>query len=301
MICEHCGVSGEKEKLYDVIHEDKLVRMCRRCADFENVLVVRESVAKNEIPRERTQTVYERMVKMSGVQRDLSNVKKLTYSDVAVTKKEPMMRDIVERNLKKDPQQNVIKREDLINNYHWVIMRARRARKISQEQLAKEIGENLSVMINIEKGIPPSNNIVINKLEEALKVKLFFREQEQEYFSPAMSEEREEVVIKVPRDRPIVLDKEIAGALTIGDLKELEPEKKVPYWKKLAGKIFGDGEEVSEEEFSEMEEDVPSIPEPVVKKEQVKKRTQPKTEQMSKRDLSSREINELIFGRKDKK
>ena len=33
-------------------------------------------------------------------------------------------------------------RADLVDNFHWIIMRARRMKKLTQAQFAKEIGES---------------------------------------------------------------------------------------------------------------------------------------------------------------
>ena len=64
-------------------------------------------------------------------------------------------------------------RPDLVDNFHWLIMIERRKRKLTQEQLAKEIGESETVIKMAEQGFLPEDDYkIITKLESFLGVKI---------------------------------------------------------------------------------------------------------------------------------
>ncbi|MBS3094598.1 hypothetical protein J4474_02945 [Candidatus Pacearchaeota archaeon] len=300
MECEKCGVSEDKASLFDVVFEDKLVHMCKRCAEFEDLPVIRKiSSYDGGIPEDRHQSVYERMVKISGVKRDSENVPKINPRE-AIQKKDMTLRDVVERGMKDrvETQPVVMKRPDLLGNYHWIVMRARRSRKMSHVQLADEIGESPDVLMRIERGILPEKDIVLRKLEKALKIRLFVvsPEDNEEYFSSVV--DGNEVIEKRVSGKAANLDPELSNALIIGDMKQLDEQTpvvdKVSYWRQLKAKVFGRKKESSEnsEEVTEIESETEEI---VVPEETEKKDIK------NKKDLNSKEINELVFGRKDKK
>lgn len=298
MECEKCGVSEDKASLFDVVFEDKLVHMCKLCAEFEDLPVIRKvSGYDGGVPEERHQSVYERMTKISGVKRDINNAPKINPRD-SIIKKDMTLRDVVERGMKNkvETQPVVMRRPDLIGNYHWIVMRARRSRKMSHVQLADEIGESPDVLMRIERGIIPEKDLVLRKLEKALKVRLFVAspEDKEEYFSSVVGEN--ELIEKKFSDKSINLDPELSSALSVGDMKELEEkmpvEDKISYWRKLKAKVFGKKkEDFSEEKKVEVESEEIVVPEEPAKKESIK----------NKKDLNSKEINELIFGQKEGK
>ncbi|MCW8966339.1 MAG: helix-turn-helix domain-containing protein [Candidatus Pacearchaeota archaeon] len=63
---------------------------------------------------------------------------------------------------------------DFVKNFHWEIMRARRARKMSQSQLAREILESEGVLRRIESGNASRDDFkAVGKLEDFFGINLF--------------------------------------------------------------------------------------------------------------------------------
>ena len=88
-------------------------------------------------------------------------------------KEDVHLRDIVEKNFKKEIYSGPKTPTDLINNFNWVIMRKRRSLKISKEKVAEDIFEPLIAVESLEKGILPRDyQSVIKKIEGYLQINL---------------------------------------------------------------------------------------------------------------------------------
>ena len=168
--CYRCGVSDEEEKLFDAISGKGVVKICKSCAEEENLPLV-QSVYSNK--PEKTKSVYERLSAMANLDPETHRKKVLETERQEAMKargKNTTLRDVIDYNLeKKKPQP----RTDLVDNFHWVIMRARRSRKLTQKQLAENIGEPESVVKNAEEGIILNNaDALVRKLEDYLGAKI---------------------------------------------------------------------------------------------------------------------------------
>ncbi len=59
----------------------------------------------------------------------------------------------------------------MVDNFHWIIMRARRARKLTQKQFAEAIEESEEAIKMAEKGVLAKNDLVlVNKIENHLEL-----------------------------------------------------------------------------------------------------------------------------------
>lgn len=168
--CYRCGISDEEEKLFDAISGKGVVKICKSCAIEENLPLV-QSVYSNK--PEKTKSVYERLSAMANLDPETHRKKVLETERQEAMKargKNTTLRDVIDYNLeKKKPQP----RTDLVDNFHWVIMRARRSRKLTQKQLAENIGEPESVVKNAEEGIILNNaDALVRKLEDYLGAKI---------------------------------------------------------------------------------------------------------------------------------
>ncbi len=225
--CFNCGVSGERLRLFDAISRKGIVKICKECTSKENIPLVKKL---EETPlyqnlktnlTERSKTVYERLSRISGY--DLKNRKTKEEKEL-LKKQETTLKDIVDKNFKIQTKETK-PRPDLVDNFHWIIMRARRAKHITQEQLAKEIAEPEAAIKVIEKGTFPENSTnLINKLENYLGIKLIKEE---------FAEKKEE------KPKEIGFDAMTTKNLTIADLKEMRKNKEEK-------EIFG--EKINEEE-----------------------------------------------------
>ena len=62
--------------------------------------------------------------------------------------------------------------QEVAESYHAKIRQAREKRGLSHEELGKKINEKASVLSKLETGKMTPNNVLVTKLEHALKIKL---------------------------------------------------------------------------------------------------------------------------------
>ena len=104
-------------------------------------------------------------------------------------------------------------RSDLVHNFHWDIMMARRLKKLSQAQLAREIGESEAAIHMAENGVLPEDDYkIIKKLESYLGIRL-------------VKEERAKEREKKQPARIIGFDPMEIKKITISDLKKMKEQK----------------------------------------------------------------------------
>ena len=211
--CFRCGVTDEKEYLFDAITNEGVVKICERCSCLENIPIIRKPSNFQLKEAERNQTVLERLSKITGVNREPRKVEPINFDEKKYSKKEEELRKVVEANYKRKANE-AKRREDLEDNFHWIIMRARRSRKITQGQLAKDIAEPESKVQLAESGvIAQEDDAFISKLEKYLNIKIFK--------SPAYSGDAEK---KQPA-RILELDKSKLDKITISDLREMKKKR----------------------------------------------------------------------------
>ncbi len=205
--CEKCGITGNKVRLFEVISSKGIVKICEKCTYGGDAPILRKPTTFQLKEAERKQTVYERL---SGKPRDASQ----KIQD-ELKKENTTLRDIIDRNYKPEISREKTPRPDLIDNFHWAIMMARRSRKLSQEQLAMQIGESKSAIEMAEKGIlPEDDNKLVNKLENSLGIKLIKKNI------------REDVKPARQPLRILEFNKESVENLTISDLQEMQRLRK---------------------------------------------------------------------------
>ena len=148
-------------------------------------------------------------------------------------------------------------------------------------KLGTAVGESEMSIRMLERGVVPTDyHALIQRLEDVLRIKLFTDEYRK-------------------------MNQPIEEELTVGDIKEAQPEVSEPYWRRFMAKVFSKKskketseekkEESNEEEENEFDEAIESSEEAPKeeKKESVK-------EAIKKKELSPEEINKMIFGAKKK-
>ena len=166
--CYLCGVSEEKALLYEGIHKSYgIVGVCRKCYFKDKFpLVEKKSVNPEDVASRGS--VRERLMKMAHVRLEKAPEKRMAPSFENIT-----LRDIVEKNFKKEAIMPPKPPEDLIENFHWVVMRKRRSMKITKEHLAEKTKEPLIAIESLEKGIVPREyKPLIKKVEGVLGIRL---------------------------------------------------------------------------------------------------------------------------------
>lgn len=224
--CERCGISEEKVRLFDAITSKGMIKICRACAEREKYpLITKPTTEQLKDAEKGKKNFYQRAEKKiaQGYEKPKENV---------------TLRDIVEKNFQKRIPEVHKPREDLIDNFHWVIMRARRARKVTQEQMAREIGEAEAAIKMAERGVLPEDaSKLISKIQSYLGITLF-RNQNKD-FSKRLNRESEEVpeferleedIEKFEKEKrkpeELEFDPLTLNTLTISDLQEMKKKKR---------------------------------------------------------------------------
>ena len=317
--CFKCGVLGEKAYLYDAISSEGFVKICKDCRFEEDIPIIKKRAGTEQEKAEkqlsesnpvefrdkivdkpvRRSVIYERLMKMSGLNKE-PVVEKEKKSE-ELFEEEQHLRKLVEEKVVEVSQVDLSKVADAIENFHWKIMRARRAKKLTQEQLAKDIAEPEELVKLIEAGkIPENSDNLIKKLEAYLGVDIL---KKKEVAKKEIVGEKSREKAEDEKSVELSFDPVRAKQITIADLQEAKNKKEAD--------ILGVKEEDEPEFLSEdvLEEEVKenlfffsrkkenhsgkekkpiALPEEDLKKE---------VEEMKKEGLSEDDINDLIFGR----
>ena len=136
----------------------------------------------------------------------------------------------VDENFKKVISLETAPPESLVRNFHWIIMRTRKSRHITQKQLGEAISEPEIAIKMAEKGILPEfNSKFIEKLENYLKINLKKKpepestEKKSEDASVSSITQSYEPVKEEIEEFGIDLDS--TRNLRISDLKKMKEEK----------------------------------------------------------------------------
>ena len=203
--CSKCGAIGG---LLDVVGGKGVMKMCESCARNEGLPVMRRPSTFALKESERPSGMYERLSKIAGLDAK-EHMQKFSFAEKEkkenLKKQESTLKELVDKNYSKKVSVTQTRPDDLIDNFHWVIMRARRMRKITREQLGKEIGESEAAIKLAEDGKMPSNyNILVNKLESFFGIRI----------------RKRDYVPEKPKE--LDLANATSKELTISDLKEMK-------------------------------------------------------------------------------
>jgi len=238
--CFNCGVSGRRVILFDAISGKGIINICKECASKESMPIVRKP-SEIFIPpslygdlNDRRKTVYERVSRISGFDSRNKKSEKKEFS----RKQETTLKDIIDKNFKAQINEELKLRPDMVDNFHWIIMRARRLKHITSEQLAEAIAEPEAAIKMAEKGVlPEDSHNLVNKLENYLGIKLIKKE---------FAEKIEE------RHKEVSFDPVTTKNLTIADLQEMKKTKE----EKILGGYAKEDEDYEREDLSQDENDL---------------------------------------------
>ena len=146
MKCSLCGVSDVRERLFDAVSSKGIIRLCHKCAEKEDFPVLKKPTTFQLKDEEKRQGIPQPMIMGPKI--------KLPGDD----KTETTLREIVDRNYETKQGHEKKPRPDLVDNFHWLIMRARRSKKLTQAQFAKEISESEAAIKMAEQGILPEDD-----------------------------------------------------------------------------------------------------------------------------------------------
>lgn len=222
MECSICGISGKMRSLFEVISPQGVILACEKCAFEEGFPLLKKPGKIIFEEPEKKNTVYERMARLSGVR-----LVKQEKPELKIQEKS--LREIVDRNYERKARMQDISlksRPDLVDKFHWIIMRIRRVKGLTQKQLAETINETEAAIKMAEQGVVPEGYELIEKIERFLKVKLI-----KERTSSRLGQIKERNLYmgsqlkKNQTHKTLKFDKHILDSLTIADLQRMKKER----------------------------------------------------------------------------
>lgn len=267
--CYKCGVSDERERLFNAISNKGVVKVCKNCSNEEDFPLVQPADLSKP---ERVKTVYERLSSMANLDPQKHRqalLDKAREDSMRKRRQDTTLKDVVDSNFEKKKLQM---RTDLVPNFHWVIMRARRSKKLTQKQLAEEIREPESLIKSAEEGTILSNaDTLVRKLEGCLGIKLrkgegAYSPEASKYMKGGIAEDPERKAIREKFEKEGNFDSKTAETLTIEDLQEIKKKKEAEgsggFFSFLKRKkkpenaeSYGEGEKKGESDISDEEAD----------------------------------------------
>lgn len=230
--CYVCKVDGKMIRLFDAVYNGRNTVVCERCSIIENIPIIKKPLA-SQLKEAKVEKIYDRMIRISGVKPFLK--KEIFF-------KKDRLKEL-EANPKLElPEKNNL---DLIDHFHWEIMKNRRRRGLTQSQFAKYLGESPVVIEMIERGnLPEDADVIIRKIEQFLHIKLtktsiraFIKKEI--FTEPVLLDERGNKLEVIPEEEMIFKSKEKVeesktddeeyvdfkkidkNNMTIGDLKNI--------------------------------------------------------------------------------
>ncbi len=159
--CVRCGIDGRDVRLFDAIYDGRIANICERCSVIENIPIIKKPTSSQLAESEKGVGVQQRMKRMAGV---IDSKKDETF----------FIEDKI-NELDSNPELELPEKEklNLIEHFHWHIMKNRRRKGLTQERLAESLGESDVAVKMIEKGRLPENaGILIRKLEQFFQIRL---------------------------------------------------------------------------------------------------------------------------------
>ncbi len=161
MECFICGITSEVAPLFEGISSSGMINICRKCAENENIPIIRKPSENQLEQANKNYTVRERMERISTPKRE--NVTEISKDQ-----------SIIQKNLNRlkiPPKKET--REEVVDDYYWELNMARRRRKLSINQTSEMTGIAPEIIEGIEKGkIPKDFEDIFTKLEKFFGITL---------------------------------------------------------------------------------------------------------------------------------
>jgi len=231
--CAKCGASGDTVALFDAISRDGVIKICEACAFKEDIPIIRKPTSDQLRAINTPRSVYVRLSSMAKLnpKEHMEKFSSFPHRQTETPKQITTLRELVDRDYEKKSKGKEMQktpRPDLVDNFHWVLMNARRRKKLSFAQVSKEIAEPEKTLELAEKGILPDDTKFVKKLES--------------YYGISLEKKDPMEVRKRPAE--VQFEDMVTKNLTIADLKEIQKERD----------ILGPVEEEVPEEPEEIEE-----------------------------------------------
>ncbi|PJE81725.1 hypothetical protein COU58_00900 [Candidatus Pacearchaeota archaeon CG10_big_fil_rev_8_21_14_0_10_32_42] len=276
--CYLCGILEDKSVLYKGIHKSRgIVNVCRKCF-FKDRIPLIDKKEENFVKINERESVRERLSRMAHV-----NVKKREEKKIPYHFEDVHLKDIVEKNFKKDV---VVTKNppELIDNFHWVVMRKRRSLKLSKENLAESIKEPFIAIESLEKGILSKDyKLLIKKVEGFLGI-ILFKEKDLDH-------------------NDIITESKVPTGILIEDLKKKAEKDKESYIDvsnislEKINEVYGIPKEQEKKEEKKEEKKGFSVKRFFQNSSDKQEEFRKKEEFKDKKDIGDEDISKLVWGR----
>lgn len=163
--CYKCGISETNTVLMEAISHEGIVNICGYCSKKDNIPIVKAGISPRE---EETEKSFSQKARQEmKIQRiDFQKRKEMETENES-------LRKIVDRNIRHGFKEDLDTKSLLVRNFHWVLLRARRSKKLTQGEFAKLIHEPELNLKMLERGlVPERSRELILKIERTLGVYL---------------------------------------------------------------------------------------------------------------------------------
>ena len=238
--CYRCEKTEKEVRLSDAIYENEIVKICERCAIVEGIPIIKKPTTSQLKDSERSYSVYQRLKRISG-----SDKKEEKHESIL-----DQLRKLEEHPELEEPEEK--RPFNLIENFHWHLMRERRNRGLSQKQLGWAIGESEAAIKMIEKQeLPEDADKLIRKLEQFLQIRL--RERTALEIEEEERKRREKLrgAYKIPDAETEELESE---TISFQELEPIKPLIREPELDELDIAAIASGRKVNEEDEWGLEE-----------------------------------------------
>jgi len=203
--CFFCGKQGAD---IDAVTAEGIMKICQKCSIEEHVPLIRKPTTYQLREAEKKKPSFQ---EQAGKERE--EIEKEKMRRVKVEKQNLTLKDIVDAKYKSSVVVEKKPKLELIDNFHWIVLRARRKKHLTQGQLASEIHESEAAIKMIEAGqLPEDDYRLVNKLENFLRIKII----KNENYVPIMVQEPVRV---------LDFDRKAMENLTIADLQEIKKSR----------------------------------------------------------------------------
>lgn len=259
--CFRCGVSSDKAILYDAISKDGIVKICGKCNIEENLPIIRKSAPNknsNSNPeQEKRLTVRERLSYMAGFkpQEEKTKGEEPGKKTEEAKKQDEELKKIIAKKYEEELKSgganikiDALGNEGMKRNFHWIIMRARRARHLTQREFAESIGEPEIAIKLAEQGmLPREHESLVKKIQNTLNIQITEIPYDTYTKLPPQEIQNPEEPIPENYNEDFELDSGKEKRWTIGDLLRIkrrvrvkERDRKINISDALNGEEFGD-------------------------------------------------------------
>jgi len=216
-VCSRCGRSSDYVKLIDTIDSNELVKICEECAMIESSVVIRRPSSEQLKNSEKPYSIRQRLSRMAGVDEKPKQKEETSYlKDISLDKLRKPKDYKAILNAKLDQAKRRNQPLNLIDNFNWHIMMARKDRKITRKQLADVIGESETSIKMIEENFLPDDALrIINKIEQYFGVNL--RRGSSGIFQKISQDKEAEAPARV-----LKFDPQASKNITIADLQKMK-------------------------------------------------------------------------------